>query len=66
MFNKEYLNKVLTDSRYGDGCGMSTRPEYYSGRGATTTDLNSDQLKLIYNAIEKNEGRGQRRRLQRW
>jgi hypothetical protein len=33
---------------------MSTRPEYYSGRGATTTDLSSQILEKIHTAIVKN------------
>lgn len=33
---------------------MSTRPEYYSGRGATTTDLSSQSLEKIHTAIVKN------------
>lgn len=31
--------------------GMSARPEYYSGRGATTCDLNSDMLFCIHKDI---------------
>jgi hypothetical protein len=36
---------------------MSTRPEYYSGRGAITCDLNSDILQKIYLGIEKEYGK---------
>lgn len=32
-------------------CGMSDRPGYYSGRGATTSDLDSVKLERIYTAI---------------
>ncbi len=31
--------------------GMSGRPEYYSGRGATASDLNGDMLYAIYHKI---------------
>lgn len=53
---REFLVRVLTDSRYTTGCGMSTRPEYYSGRGATTSDLDSEILFKIYEAIRLNVG----------
>lgn len=33
-------------------CNMSARPEYYSGRGAITSDLNYDILQKIYKKIE--------------
>ena len=36
--------------------GISSRPGYTSGRGARTSDLNSDQLLYIYNEIKENEG----------
>jgi hypothetical protein len=36
--------------------GMSTRPEYYSGRGATLSDLNSQILQGIYDGISKEFG----------
>jgi len=35
---------------------MSTRPEYYSGRGATTTDLNNDILFAIQRGIREEFG----------
>jgi len=35
---------------------MSTCPEYFSGRGATLTDLNSEILEKIYQGIEKEFG----------
>jgi len=35
---------------------MSTRPEYYSGRGAALSDLNSEILQKIYVGIEKQYG----------
>ena len=35
---------------------MSTRPEFYSGRGAITCDLNSEILEGIFQAIKKEYG----------
>ena len=35
---------------------MSTRPEYYSGRGAITCDLNGKMLEGIYQGIKKEYG----------
>jgi hypothetical protein len=56
MFS-EWLEKVLTRSGHApDGCGMSTRPSYYSGRGATTSDLNDSTLEKIWTAIKANRG----------
>ena len=52
----EFLIRVLTDSTLSGGCGMSARPAFYSGRGATTTDLNSSKLERIWAAIQKNQG----------
>ncbi len=37
--------------------GMASRPSYYSGLGATTTDLNAARLEKIYNGIEQNYGK---------
>lgn len=39
--------------------GMSDRPEYYSGRGATTSDLNGDKLYAIYQKITQELGASQ-------
>jgi hypothetical protein len=36
---------------------MSTSPSYYSGRGATTDDLNDAILEKIWTAVEKNRGK---------
>lgn len=36
--------------------GMSTRPESYSGRGATVSDLNSETLEKIFQGIQKQFG----------
>lgn len=55
MFS-EFLTEVLTRSTHKGGAGMSTRPEYYSGRGATTSDLDSSRLIVICIAIEKKHG----------
>ena len=35
---------------------MSARPEFYSGRGATLSDLDSQKLEVIYKAIVANVG----------
>ena len=35
---------------------MSLRPEFYSGRGATSSDLNSQILELIYQQVLKQGG----------
>lgn len=35
---------------------MSTRPEFYSGRGAITSDLNSPLLEMIYGGVKKEFG----------
>ena len=37
-------------------CGMSSRPEYYSGRGAITCDLNSKQLFKFHSLIKAHHG----------
>jgi len=39
-----------------DATGMSSRPEFYSGRGAILDDLDSRYLEKIYNGIEKEHG----------
>ena len=36
--------------------GMSARPEYYSGRGATASDLNDRILEQIHSGIARNAG----------
>lgn len=36
--------------------GMSARPEYYSGRGATTSDLNDKILEKTYQIVKENQG----------
>lgn len=47
----EKLKDILRES------GMSTRPEYYSGRGATRSDLDSSILGRIYDGILKEYGK---------
>lgn len=37
--------------------GMSSRPEYYSGRGATIVDLNDRHLQKIAELIEEHHGK---------
>lgn len=52
-----FLRSVLTKSGHAeDGCGMSDRPEYYSGRGATTSDLDPNKLQKIWTAILAHRG----------
>jgi hypothetical protein len=46
----ETLKNIIRESN------MSTRPEFYSGRGATLSDLNGQILQEIYNGIEKHFG----------
>ena len=36
---------------------MSGRPEFYSGRGATSSDLNDKNLEKIYQSIEQHHGK---------
>jgi hypothetical protein len=45
------LGQIVVDA------GMHRRPEYYSGRGAITSDLNSPILEKIYQGIEKQYGK---------
>ncbi len=53
MFS-QFLDRVLTESSLKGGCGMSARPGFYSGRGATSSDLNSKSLERIFQAIVRN------------
>lgn len=46
------LRAIVQDNR------MSARPEYYSGRGATLTDLNAKILSGIHKGIGKDFGKG--------
>jgi hypothetical protein len=45
------LYKIIQNNR------MSTRPEYYSGRGATISDLDCNILEGIYKGIETDYGK---------
>lgn len=56
MFS-EFLERILTRSTLEGGCGMSTRPEFYSGRGATRCDLSGKSLERIHEAILKERGK---------
>lgn len=47
----ETLEEIIRNNR------MSTRPEYYSGRGATMSDLNDEILEGIYKGIQKEFGK---------
>ena len=46
----EKLKDIIRNNR------MSTRPEYYSGRGAITCDLDGQMLEGIYQGIKKEFG----------
>lgn len=50
MTGQELINKCFP---VGTGGGISARPEFYSGRGATISDLNSGHLEILYNGILK-------------
>ncbi|HYD03478.1 MAG TPA: hypothetical protein VEC16_04215 [Alphaproteobacteria bacterium] len=50
-------NKLSARDIIGSIPRMSTRPEYFSGRGATLTDLNDEILETIYQKINKNYGK---------
>lgn len=47
----EKLKNIIRNNR------MSTRPEYYSGRGATISDLDGDILSGIHKGIEADYGK---------
>lgn len=50
------LEGKLTALQIVNETGMSSRPEYYSGRGAMTCDLNSNQLLRIHGLIQREYG----------
>ena len=50
------LETKLTAREIVMQAGMSSRPEYYSGRGATLTDLNSEYLSRIHGIIKESHG----------
>ncbi|MDO8656829.1 MAG: hypothetical protein Q7K45_06330, partial [Nanoarchaeota archaeon] len=39
-----------------ESAGISAHPEFYSGRGATTTDLNDRKLEQVYQGIQREYG----------
>jgi len=51
MENLDILKNIISNNR------MSTRPEYYSGRGATRSDLDSGILEGIYKGINEKFGK---------
>ena len=51
--NKIYGPELI--QKYTKG-KMSSRPEFYSGRGATVSDLNGELLELIYDGVLKEKG----------
>jgi hypothetical protein len=53
----EFLIRALTRAPSDGGCGMSTRPEFYSARGATTSDLSSEKLERVYEAVLTHVGK---------
>jgi hypothetical protein len=64
MFNRKKEMKTL-ESKFKQGmsaqeivgmCGMGRNPGFYSGRGATMSDLNSDILEKIYTGIKTAHG----------
>lgn len=46
----------LSASGIVDNAGMVNRPEYYSGRGAISCDLNDKYLENIYESIKREYG----------
>lgn len=51
------LEKVIGARDFVDIAGMSARPEFYSGRGAISCDLNSKILEKIYINIQAYKGK---------
>lgn len=61
--NKKEMKTLESKFKKGMGaneivnaCGMSGRPEYYSGRGANISDLNFEMLERIYTGIKASHG----------
>lgn len=50
---------TITAKELVSTANMSTRPEYYSGRGAILGDLSGEQLFTIYNGIKEKLGEEQ-------
>ncbi len=57
MANKDLEGKTAKDIIL-DMKDMSARPEYYSGCGATCSDLDSGKLERIYKQVTKEHGEG--------
>lgn len=47
---------MITTKEIVEESGMSARPEFYSGRGATLSDLSSRHLEKIWRGIKDNFG----------
>lgn len=54
--NKMNLERRMDVKAIVNKSGMSERPEFYSGRGATLSDLNSEILEKIYQEINHEYG----------
>lgn len=56
MFRNRWLVTALCNSPLNTpaGAGMSTRPSYYSGRGARRGDLDGQKLQILHAAIKAN------------
>jgi hypothetical protein len=50
------LEEKLSAEQIARQAGMSSRPEFYSGRGAILCDLNSEHLSKIHQLIQKGHG----------
>ena len=50
---------IITMEELVRKAGMSSRPEYYSGRGVKVCDLSGEQLFMIYKGIKENLGERQ-------
>src|SRR3989338_1536022 len=50
------LEHKISAREISQEAGMSARPEFYSGRGAISCDLNSKQLETIYGLIKNHYG----------
>ncbi|MDP2672491.1 MAG: hypothetical protein Q8O84_01625 [Nanoarchaeota archaeon] len=51
------LEKRINAKQIAINAGMCGRPEYYSGRGAVTCDLNDKILEKFYQGIQKEYGK---------
>ena len=57
MKHRFLVDTLVRSGHSPDGCGMTTDPGYYSGRGARLSDLNSSQLEKIHTSILRNAGK---------